>query len=142
MSPPTLQDAAGAWSFDIGPPPDSNDSSGIWIVILGQDFERRRKAKWRRAQVQVAYLTKFDVGILRRIGIGGRQQIADGGSPKMINGYPDCLVRKMDHQIAREPRIDAWKVIAKNAELHEFDIGIFAAVLAYTIRVNTRPHLT
>ena len=45
----------------------------VWIIIFAQDFERRRKTKWRRAQVQVAYLAKLDVGILSRIGIGGCQ---------------------------------------------------------------------
>src|SRR6266404_5472139 len=123
-------------SFDIAPPPYSNDSSGVWIIIFAQDFERRRKTKWRRAQVQVAYLAKLDVGILSRVGVGGRQQIANCGSTKLIDGDPDRVVRKMDHEIPRKPRVDAWKGIAKNVELHEFDIGIFAAVLGDEIVNN------
>lgn len=35
----------------------------------------------------------------------------------------------MDHEIAREPRIDAWQGILQHVEFHELDIGMVRAVL-------------
>jgi hypothetical protein len=48
----------------------------------------------------------------------------------------------MDHHIPRKPRIDAWKVIAKNVEFHEFYIGIFTAILDDEIMNDVGPYIS
>src|SRR5437763_14924033 len=95
-----------AHSFDIRPSANAYDPSSVWIVILTQHRERRGQAEWRRTQVEVPDLTEFDVGILLRIGIGGRQQIANARSPELIERASDRFVGEMNHEIACKPCVD------------------------------------
>jgi len=87
----------------------------------------------------VANLTVFDIGIVPGIRIGGGEQLADGGSPELAKGISDGLVGKMNHEIPRQPCVDVRKSIAKNVKFHEFDVGIFGAVLDDEIRTMSAP---
>src|ERR1700679_3662346 len=85
-------------SSNIGPSPHANDAPGFWVVILVQDREGRGKAERSRAQVQVADLAEFDVGIVPCIRIGGCEQELRAGLPELIKGAPDRLVGEMNHE--------------------------------------------
>src|SRR5215831_19952328 len=80
--------------FDVRSPPGTDDTSGLRIIVLAQDLERWRQIKGRRAQIEVSDLAVFDVGVARRIGVAGCQEIADTGSSELIERGSDRFVRK------------------------------------------------
>src|ERR1700744_5591748 len=128
-------------SLNIGSSPHANDAPGFRGVVLLPDREGRRQTERSRAQVQVADLAEFDVVIVPCIRISGCEQELHAGLPELIKGSPDRLVREMNHEITCEPCLDVRKRIAKNVEFHEFDAGVFAAVLDDEIRDDVGPDI-
>jgi hypothetical protein len=61
--------------LDVRSPPDGDDQAGDRIVVLTQDFQRRRQAERWRAQVDVADLAEFYVGV--SLAHWGRSSLAD-----------------------------------------------------------------
>src|SRR3982074_2050940 len=68
--------------------------------------------------------------------------MANSGLPKLIKRQPDRFVRKMDHQVPRQPCIDARKAIVKYVELHEFGIGISVAVVGDEVVNDVSPDIS